>query len=288
MSDSVNPAQDTGAATEERPHPARIYDFYLGGSDNLPVDRAAAEGFVKLMPGSPVGARANRRVLNRAVRYATRNGVRQFLDVGSGFPSAQATHEVAPDARVVYVDNDRVVAQYAHRILGDAKDGRTAFVTEDVRNPDAILAAPETKELLDLSQPVGVIFGALLHFVLDEEDPYALVERYKEVLAPGSMVLLTHSSPDYVSPEVRVIVDEIYTRLRVPSPSAPARGSSSSSPLPAGRWPSPAWSPPTSGRPTRSRRPTTIAPPHARTQQATPPSPRRADAARRTAPKGDS
>ncbi|MER7488614.1 SAM-dependent methyltransferase [Streptomyces sp. NPDC126497] len=216
MSDSVNPAQDTGAAAEERPHPARIYDFYLGGSDNLPVDRAAAEGFVKLMPGSPVGARANRRVLNRAVRYATRNGVRQFLDVGSGIPSAQATHEVAPDARVVYVDNDPVVAEYAHRILGGATDGRTAFVTEDFRHPDAILAAPETKELLDLSQPVGVIFGALLHFILDEEDPYALVERYKEALAPGSMVLLTHSSPDYVSPEVRVIVDEVYTKLRVP------------------------------------------------------------------------
>lgn len=216
MSDSVNPAQDTGAAPQERPHPARIYDFYLGGSDNLPVDRAAAEGFVKLMPGSPVGARANRRVLNRAVRYATRNGVRQFLDVGSGFPSAQATHEVAPDARVVYVDNDPLVAEYAHRIIGGTTDGRTAFVAEDFRNPDAILAAPETKELLDLSQPVGVIFGALLHFILDDENPYALVERYKEVLAPGSMVILTHSSPDYVSPEVRVIVDEIYTRLRVP------------------------------------------------------------------------
>jgi O-methyltransferase involved in polyketide biosynthesis len=216
MSDSVNPAQDTGAAAQERPHPARIYDFYLGGSDSLPVDRAAAEGFVKMMPGSPVGARANRRVLNRAVRYATRKGVRQFLDVGCGIPSAQATHEVAPDARVVYVDNDPVVAQYAHRIIGDTTDGRTAFVTEDFRNPDAILAAPQTKELLDLSQPVGVIFGALLHFILDDEDPYALVERYKEALAPGSMVLLTHSSPDHVSPEVRVIVDELYTKLRVP------------------------------------------------------------------------
>ncbi|MBN0048319.1 SAM-dependent methyltransferase [Streptomyces actuosus] len=200
---------------DQLPHPARIYDYFLGGNENLPADRAAADGIVKLLPGGPLGARANRRFLARAVRYASRQGIRQFLDVGSGIPAEQATHEVAPEARVVYVDNDPIVGDIARRLLGGAPGGRTAFVAEDFRNPEAALAAPEAKELLDLSQPVAVIFGALLHFVLDAEDPYAVVERYKSALAPGSLVILTHSSPDYVSAPVRAAVDELYTNLRV-------------------------------------------------------------------------
>ena len=206
---------ETTATPATFPHPARIYDYFLGGSDNLAVDRAAADGIVKLLPGGPLGARANRRFLNRATRHATRLGIRQFLDLGSGIPSAQATHEVAPDARVVYVDNDPVVGELAREILGAAPDGRTAFLAEDFRSPEAVLGAPQTGELLDFSQPVAVILGALLHFVLDSEDPYATVEQYKRALAPGSLVILTHSSPDYVSPPVRAAVDELYVNLRV-------------------------------------------------------------------------
>lgn len=201
--------------TDQFPNPARIYDYFLGGDENLPVDRNAADGIVKLLPGGPLGARANRRFLNRATRFAVRHGVRQFLDVGSGIPAAQATHEVAPSARVVYVDNDPVVGDIARRILGAVPDGRTAFVAEDFRNPEAVLEAPETKELLDLSQPVALVLGALLHFVLDREDPYGIVERYKRALAPGSLLILTHSSPDYVSAPVRAAVAELYTNLRV-------------------------------------------------------------------------
>lgn len=217
MSESVSGAELAASdAAEERPHPARIYDYYLGGTHHLPADRAAADGFVKMMPGSPVGARANRRFLARAVRHATALGIRQFLDVGSGIPAVQATHEVAPDARVLYVDNDPIVGEYAQRILGERSDGRTAFVLEDVRNPEAILSSPEAKGLLDPARPVAVLFGAVLHFVLEEEDPHGMVDRYKRALAPGSAVILTHSSPDYVSLPVREVVDELYTRLRVP------------------------------------------------------------------------
>ncbi|MFJ5639088.1 SAM-dependent methyltransferase [Streptomyces sp. NPDC093223] len=200
---------------DQIPHAARIMDYFLGGSENLPVDRAAADGIVKLLPGGPLGARANRRFLNRAVREATRRGITQFLDIGSGIPAAEATHEVAPEAKVVYVDNDQVVGVIARRILGEASDGRTAYLDADFREPEAVLSAPVTKELLDLSQPVAVLFGALLHFIVDAQDPYATVERYKEALAPGSLVILTHSSPDYVSAPVRAAVDELYTNLRV-------------------------------------------------------------------------
>lgn len=200
---------------EQFPNAARIMDYFLGGSESLPLDRAAADGIVKLLPGGPTGARANRRFLNRAVRTATRRGVSQFLDLGSGIPAVGATHEVATDAKVVYVDNDPVVGDIARRILGESPTGRTAYVDADFLDVEAVLSAPATKELLDFSQPVGVLLGALLHFVADADDPYGTVERYKEALAPGSFVVMTHSSPDYVSAPVRAAVDELYTNLQV-------------------------------------------------------------------------
>ncbi|MFF4898596.1 SAM-dependent methyltransferase [Streptomyces sp. NPDC001068] len=200
---------------EQFPNSARIMDYFLGGSESLPVDRAAADSIVKLLPGGPVGARANRRFLNRAVRTAARRGVSQFLDLGSGIPAVGATHEIAPEAKVVYNDNDPVVGDIARRILGESPDGRTAYVDADFRDPGSVLSAPATKELLDLSRPVGVLFGALLHFAVAADDPYGIVERYKEALAPGSFIVITHSSPDYVSAPVRAAVAELYTKLQV-------------------------------------------------------------------------
>jgi O-methyltransferase involved in polyketide biosynthesis len=200
---------------QQFPNAARIMDYFLGGSENLPVDRAAADGVVQLLPGAPLGTRSNRQFLARAVRAATRRGVTQFLDLGSGIPAVEATHEVAPGARVVYVDNDPVVGDIARRILGASQDGRTAYVHADLRDPAAVLSDPAVKELLDFSQPVAVLFGAVLHFVVDASDPYGLVERYQEVLAPGSLVIVTHSSNDYVSAPVQAATGQLYGRFRV-------------------------------------------------------------------------
>lgn len=209
------PKRVTTNGDSERPNVARLFDYYLGGAHNFAVDRALAEETIKRFPVAEM-ARTIRSFSRRVVRLCVEEmGIRQFLDLGSGIPSAQATHEVAPDARVVYVDNDPVVGELAREILGAARDGRTAFLAEDFRTPEAVLGAPQTGELLDLSQPVAVILGALLHFVLDSQDPYATVEQYKRALAPGSLVILTHSSPDYVSPPVRAAVDELYVNLRV-------------------------------------------------------------------------
>lgn len=199
---------------EQFPNAARIMDYFLGGSENLPVDRGAAEGVVKLLPGAALGTRSARRFVNRAVRTATRRGIRQFLDLGSGIPAAEATHEVAPHAKVVYVDNDPVVRDIAQRILGSSSD-RTAYIDCDFRDAESILTAPATKELLDFSQPVAVLFGAVVHFVVDAGDPYGLVERYKQPLAPGSLVAISHSSNDYVSAPVRAATAELYGKFHV-------------------------------------------------------------------------
>ncbi len=219
MSNSVIAPAEADELRTEIPHSARIYDYFLGGEDNFPADRAVADQIVTMLPGGPIGARANRRFLVRAVQHAAGLGIRQFLDLGAGLPSANATHQVAqqisPDARVVYTDNDPIVFAHARRLLGADQDGRTAFLQADFREPEAVLDAPETKELLDLSQPVALIAGALLHFILDSADPYALLDRYKQALPAGSVLILTHSSPDFVSPEVRAAVDRLYNDLRV-------------------------------------------------------------------------
>ncbi|MBF9070453.1 SAM-dependent methyltransferase [Streptacidiphilus fuscans] len=196
------------------PHPARMYDYYLGGKDHFPADRAAAEQVVRLLPSAPTGARANRRFLGRAVRHAARAGIRQFLDVGTGIPTANNTHEVAqrlaPDARVVYVDNDPMVLTHARALLSSTPEGRTAYVDADFHDPSAILNATATKEILDLGQPVALLVVALLHFLPESDDPYGLLERYKRELAPGSMLILSHGSGDYVSPEVARAVTQVY------------------------------------------------------------------------------
>ncbi|MEY9937047.1 SAM-dependent methyltransferase [Streptacidiphilus sp. MAP5-3] len=196
------------------PHPARMYDYYLGGKDNFPADRAAAEQVVRLLPSAPTAARANRRFLGRAVRHAARAGIRQFLDIGTGIPTSNNTHEVAqqvaPDARVVYVDNDPMVLTHARALLSSTPQGRTAYVDADFHDPSAILNAPATKELLDLGQPVAVLVVALLHFLPESDDPYGLLDRYKRELAPGSMLILSHGSGDYVSPEVAEAVTQVY------------------------------------------------------------------------------
>ena len=181
------------------PHPARMYDYYLGGRDNYEVDREAAERVISVMPSILMGARANRSFLHRAVRtLVTEHGVRQFIDIGTGIPTSPNTHEVAqaaaPGTRVVYVDNDPIVGAHAEALLTEV--GHTAFVLGDVRDPATILDHPYVASLIDFDQPVGLLLVALMHFVSDSNDPAGIIARLRDALPDGSYMVLTHGTAD--------------------------------------------------------------------------------------------
>jgi SAM-dependent methyltransferase len=175
------------------PHIARIYDYWLGGKDNFAVDRQAAEAAVAASPGIAPGVRANRRFLGRAVRYMTEAGIRQFLDIGTGIPTVNNTHEVAqsiaPDARVVYVDNDPIVLSHARALLTSVS-APTDYIDSDARDTGRILAG--AAETLDFGKPVGVMLIAILHCIPDEDDPYRLVRSLLDGVPPGSYLAISH------------------------------------------------------------------------------------------------
>ncbi len=178
----------------DRPSPARMYDYFLGGSHNFAVDRALAEQFIAAVPQTRWMARANRAFLRRAVRYLVDTGVRQFLDLGSGIPTAGNVHEVAqavaPDARVVYVDLDPIAVAHSGSIL--AGNANAVAIQADLRHPDAVLARPEVAAMFDLDQPVAVLLLSVLHFVLDADDPAGIIAGYRDALAPGSFLVMSH------------------------------------------------------------------------------------------------
>jgi len=186
-----------------KPSVARVYDAILGGKDNFAVDREVARQAVAAMGDDGNGARMNRAALGRAVRFMARSGIDQFLDLGSGLPTAQNTHEIAqavnPAARVVYVDNDPSVSIHGQALLAD--DSSTRVVLGDVRSPAMLLADPRIDGFLDYDRPLGLILNAVIHHVLDEEDPYGIVATLKDALAPGSYMQLTHFSD--ASPEAK-------------------------------------------------------------------------------------
>ncbi len=206
--DHVPPEIDT-----TQPSVARVYDAILGGKDNFAVDRAVAAEAVAAMGDRGGGARLNRAALGRAVRYMSLQGVDQFLDLGSGLPTVQNTHQIAqtinPAARVAYVDNDPSVALHGKALLAD--DASTVVVLADIRTPDALLSAPEVRCLLDFGKPVGLILNAVIHHVLDSEDPHGIVTRYKQQLAPGSFMQMTHFCDE--SPEARANSDVLRRSL---------------------------------------------------------------------------
>ena len=187
--DHVPPEIDT-----TQPSVARVYDAILGGKDNFAVDRAVAALSVKTMGDGGNGARLNRAMLGRAVRFMAALGISQFLDLGSGLPTVQNTHQIAqsvnPAARVVYVDNDPSVSLHGQALL--AGDAATAVVLADVMEPDKLLGLPEVTGLIDFTQPVGLIMNAVIHHMLDEEDPYGVVAAYKDAVVPGSYLQITH------------------------------------------------------------------------------------------------
>jgi hypothetical protein len=188
------PSFDTTVA-----HPARVYDYWLGGKDNYQADRDAAEQVVKVMPSILPGVRANRAFLRRAVEYlAGEAGIRQFLDVGTGLPTAQNTHEVAqsiaPESRIVYVDNDPIVLAHARALLASSPQGATAYIEADARNPETILAA--AGQLLDFSQPIAVMILCVLQYVPDADHPQQIVSRLMDAVPPGSYLALSDGTGD--------------------------------------------------------------------------------------------
>lgn len=194
------------------PHSARMYDYYLGGKDNFAADREAADKVLSIFPDVATGARANRRFLGRAVRFAAGLGIRQYLDIGTGIPAAENTHEVAqsvaPESRIIYVDNDPIVLTHARALLAGTPEGRTAYLDSDFRDHDRILSAPETSELIDFTQPVALLTVALLHFIPDDDDPGGILERYKAAMPPGSVMIFSHATTDLVddSEESKAVV----------------------------------------------------------------------------------
>jgi hypothetical protein len=188
-----------------KPSPARIYDYVLGGTYNFPVDREAAERIRAQSPDLKDAAWVNRGFHQRAARWmAAEQGIRQFIDIGSGLPTQSNTHGVVqraiPGAHVVYVDNDPMVDAYASEFLSGT--GTTAVITADLRDPDSILNAPAIQALVDLDQPVGLLLTAVLHFVADDADPWALTARYTGALAPGSYLALSHITHEGLPPRL--------------------------------------------------------------------------------------
>ncbi|WP_229831206.1 SAM-dependent methyltransferase [Actinoplanes ianthinogenes] len=196
-----------------RPHPARVYDYLLGGKDNFAADREAAERGLKANPDSRIPPRENRLFLRRAVRFLAEQGIDQFLDIGTGIPSAPNVHHVAQDinsrARIVYVDNDPIVLAHARALLTSHPDGKTDYIDADLRDVDAILDAVRRSGTLDLNRPVGLLLIAILHFLGDEDDPWGIVERLLAALPAGSYLVLSHLTGDF-RPEAWEKVAEVY------------------------------------------------------------------------------
>ncbi|NUR85472.1 MAG: SAM-dependent methyltransferase [Nonomuraea sp.] len=199
------------------PNAARMYDYFLGGKDNFPADRELAELVLSVLPEARDGALQNRKLIGRVVEYLVERGVRQFLDLGSGLPAAENVHEVAhrfaPDARVVYVDADPVVCAHGRALLADPE--RVAMVEADARDPRAVLEQPDVRRLLDLSRPVAVLMMFFLHLVPDSDEPQKFVSHYREALAPGSYLAISHVGTD-VAPERSARISEFYRQANAP------------------------------------------------------------------------
>jgi S-adenosyl methyltransferase len=187
------------------PHIARVYNYWLGGKDNFAADRAAAEQVIATMPDVLVSVRAQRAFLGRAVHYLVAEaGIRQFLDIGTGLPAANNTHQVAqraaPECRVVYVDNDPIVLVHARALLASSPHGATAYIDADLRDTGKILA--EAAGLLDFGQPVAVMLLGVLHCIPDQDDPGAIVTRLMGGVRPGSYLAIAHPASDVATEQI--------------------------------------------------------------------------------------
>ncbi|MEV0591735.1 SAM-dependent methyltransferase [Nonomuraea cavernae] len=199
------------------PSVARMYDYYLGGKDNFASDREAAEKVIEIgrQMGNDAGeiARANRAFLGRAVRRLAEAGVRQFVDLGAGLPTQDNVHQVArrhaPDARVVYVDNDPIVLIHARALL--ARDPDTLALAGDLRDPDAIMDDPQLRERIDVTRPYAVLMAAVLHFIPDDAEAAGIVQRIRDRLSPGSYLVVSHIYQGNAAEDVATAGRQVYT-----------------------------------------------------------------------------
>lgn len=186
------------------PSPARVWNFWVGGKDHFEADRALAEQFGQVVPKMPLIAWLTRQFLTDTVSRLAAEGIRQFLDIGTGLPTADNTHEVAqrlaPDSRIVYVDNDPAVLAHARALLTSSPEGKTAYLDADLRDPAKILA--QAAETLDFSRPVAVLLIAVLHFIQDADDPYRIVTTLMNAVPPGSYLVILHGASDVGSDDM--------------------------------------------------------------------------------------
>jgi S-adenosyl methyltransferase len=185
-----------------KPHSARMYDYFIGGKNHFAADREAAAEVLKRSPSVRIAARENRAFLGRAVRYlAADAGIRQFLDIGTGLPTTSNVHNVAqdaaPDAHIVYADNDPLVLAHARALLTSAPQGRTAYIHADLRSPAAILSDPATRDLLDFTKPIALIMVAILHFIQDEDKPAQILSTLLDALPSGSYLAASHLTTEH-------------------------------------------------------------------------------------------
>ena len=201
------------------PHPARMYNAYLGGRDNYPADRDAVRQVLRRFPEVRAMARANRAFMQRAVRYLVGEaGIRQIIDIGTGIPGAGNVHEIAgqiaPDTRVVYVDNDPIVHVHANALLTGT--GTTAIVLADLRDPGAILADPRVRALIDFTQPVALLLVAIVHFLTDQDDPARIIATLRDALPPASCLALSHGTADFHPPGTAGQAAAVYDKAAAP------------------------------------------------------------------------
>ena len=203
-----------------KPNVARVYDCLLGGKDNFASDRQAVASLLEAVPGAAAAARDNRAVLARAVRFlAEEAGICQFLDLGTGMPTADSVHEIAQaedprQVRVVYADYDPVVVRHADALLGGSLTA--AVVRADLREPWDLFARPTVRTLINLAEPVAILLVAVLHFIEDHEDPRAIVNCYKDAIAPGSYLVISHVTADNLSAEAARQAHAAYAEASAP------------------------------------------------------------------------
>ncbi len=215
LNDEATPARLTDLPSPVAPaefdssiaNPARRYNYWLGGKDNFAADRASGDAIQAIYPQIRTAAVENRRFLRRVVQHLAKEaGIRQFLDIGTGLPTADNTHEVAqtinPSAHVVYVDNDPLVLVHARALLTSHPDGRTAYIEADLREPDRILNNPALADVFDMREPVALLLIAVLHFVRDSKQAYDAVKTLVDALPSGSYLAASHATSDFVPPEI--------------------------------------------------------------------------------------
>jgi hypothetical protein len=213
---TAHPDEESGGIDTSVPSVARVYDFFLGGGHNFPVDRRLAAMIEQSMPHIQDVARLNRSFLRRAVLFMIDSGIRQFLDIGSGIPTVGNVHEIAqaadPLCRVVYVDNEPVAVAQSRMLLRD--NDRATAIRADIRDPEDIFGRQETRELLNFDEPIGLLTLLVWHFVPDYDDPSGLLARYRDLIAPGSILALTHVTSDDGSAELKQAVADVNRQSR--------------------------------------------------------------------------